>query len=113
MAIPKLEMARVTRRLDAYCDRMSMHSGGAGRFSWRVRGNHVCVSEQRPDYTGLPGETTVVELARFHYDPATEAWTLGRRDGKRRLHPYEGSEEMRSFDELADRLEAEPAPPGA
>jgi hypothetical protein len=110
MAIPELEMARVTKRLDAYCDRMSSHSGGAGRYSWRARGNHVCVSEQRPDWSGLPGETTVQELARFHYDPATDGWTLSRRDGRRRLHAYEGSEGIHSFEELADLLEAEPVP---
>ena len=110
MAIPKSEMARVIERLDAYCDRMALRPGGAGRYRWRVRGNHVTLSEQRPDWSGLPGEVTIHEFARFHYDPATEAWTLGWRDANRRVHPYEGSKGIRSFEELIDMLEA--APPG-
>ena len=106
MAIPELEMARVARRLDAYCERMPARLGDEARYGWRVRGNHVSVSEERPNWNGLPGEVTVHDIARFRYDPAADLWTLRWRDGKGRLQAYEGAEEIRSFEGLVDHLEA-------
>jgi hypothetical protein len=108
MAIPEVEMARVAKRLDAYCERMPARQGNEVRYGWRVRGNHVSVSEERPDWNGLPGEVTVHEVARLRYDPATDRWTLRWRDGKGRLHAYEAPEETRSFEGLVDDFEAGP-----
>lgn len=113
MAIPERELARVTKRLDAYCDRMPSRLGLEARYAWRVRGNHVSVSEERPDWNGLPGDVTVQEVARLRYDPATDQWTLRWRDGKGRLHAYEGSGEIRSFEGLVDELEAGPVRGGS
>lgn len=106
MAIPEMEMTRVAKRLDAYCERMPSRQGNEVRYGWRVRGNHVSVSEQRPNWKGLPGEVTVLEVARFRYEPAADRWTLRWRDGKGRLQPYEAPEETDSFEGLIDDFEA-------
>lgn len=113
MAIPELEMARVAKRLDAYCDRMPTRLGVEARYAWRVRGNHVSVSEERPNWKGLPGEFTVQEVARFRYDPTAEQWTLRWRDGKGRLQAYEASGDISSFEGLVDDFESGPVRGGS
>ncbi|MEX2466634.1 MAG: DUF3024 domain-containing protein [Gemmatimonadota bacterium] len=113
MSIPEQEMATVARRLDAYCDRMPSRVGVEARYAWRVRGNHVSVSEERPNWAGLPGEFTVHEVARFRYDPAADHWTLRWRDAKGRLQAHEAPGEIRSFEGLVDELEAGPGPGGS
>ena len=113
MAIPEVEMAIVARKLDAYCDRVPSRLGDEARCGWRVRGNHVSVCQERPDWGGLPGELTVHEVAKFRYDPATGHWTLRWRDGKGRFQLLDRAEEVRSFEQLVDELEAGPARAGS
>lgn len=108
MAIPELEMARVKKRLDAFCDRVPEHARDQVWYGWRVRGNQVTVSEQRPAWRGAPGEVTVIEFARFQYDPKTHHWMLKWSDRNGRFHPYEGFEKVRSFDRLVDEVESDP-----
>lgn len=108
MAIPELEMARVAKSLDVYCEKMPARLDDEARYAWRVRGNHVSVSEERPNWNGLPGEFTVHEIARFRYDPTAGQWTLRWRDAKGRLQVYEGAEATRSFEELVTVFEAGP-----
>lgn len=113
MAIPEEVMVKVTKRLDAYCDRMPSRLGVETRYAWRVRGNHVSVSEERPNWAGLPGESMVQEVARFRYDPAADHWTLRWRDAKGRLQPFEAPEDLCSFEGLVDGLEAGPVRGGS
>lgn len=113
MAIPEMEMAKVVKRLDAYCEKMPSRQGNEVRYGWRVRGNHVSVSEERPNWKGLPGEVTVNEVARFRYDPVADRWTLRWRDGKGRLQAYEAPEEIRSFERLVDAFETGPVRGGS
>ncbi len=108
MAIPDREMARVRRRLDAFCDRVLPHARDQVWYRWRVRGNQVTVAEVRPAWRGSPGEITTHELARFQYDPVTHDWGLKWRDRNGRFHLYEGFEKARSFDRLVDEVEADP-----
>src|SRR5687768_5277588 len=100
MAIPELEMVRVRRRLDIFCDRVPPHARDQVWYRWHVRGNQVTVAEQRPAWRGSPGEITNHELARFVYEPKGNTWMLKWRDRNGRFHPYEGFESVRSFDRL-------------
>ncbi len=108
MAIPELEMARVRKRLDSFCDRVPPHARDQVWYGWRVRGNQVTVSEQRPAWRGPPGEVTVHEFARFQYDPETHHWMLKWSDRNGRFHPYEEFEKVRSFDRIVDEVESDP-----
>jgi hypothetical protein len=108
LAIPELEMARVKKRLAAFCDRVPPHARDQVWYDWRVRGNQVTVSEQRPAWNGPPGEITIHEFARFLYDPESNCWMLKWRDRNGRFHPYEGFEKVRSFDRVVDEVDADP-----
>ena len=108
VAIPELEMARVRKRLQVFCDRVPPHARDQVWYDWRVRGNQVTLSEQRPRWQGAPGEVTSIEFARFQYDPATNSWMLKWSDRNARFHPYKGFESVRSFERLVDEVDADP-----
>lgn len=108
LAIPELELARVEKRLEAFCDRVPPHVRDQLWYDWRVRGNQVTLSERRPAWRGGSGEITIHEFARFRYDPASHSWMLKWADRNGRFHPYEGFEKVRSFDRLVAEVEADP-----
>jgi hypothetical protein len=110
MAIPDTEIARVRKRLEVFCDRVPPHARDQVWYDWRVRGNQVTVSEKRPAWWegAKPDEITNHEFARFPYHPATGRWTLKWCDRNGRFHPYEGFEDVSSFDRLVDEVEADP-----
>ena len=110
MAIPELEMARVRRRLQVFCDRVPPHARDQVWYEWRVRGNQVTLIETRPAWWAgaAPGEVTKHEFARFQYDPATAFWMLKWSDRNARFHPYQGFERVRSFERLVDEVDADP-----
>ena len=110
MAIPEIEMARVRRSLQVFCDRVPPHAREQVWYDWRVRGNQVTLAEKRPAWwSGAgPDEVTVSEFARFQYNPETQRWMLKGSDRNGRFHPYEGLEQERSFERLVEEVEADP-----
>lgn len=110
MTIPDIELARVRKRLQVFCDRVPPHARGKVWYDWRVRGNQVTVAEKRPAWWkgAAPEEITIHEFARFQYDPTTHSWMLKWRDRNGRFHPYEGFESIRSFERLVDEVDADP-----
>ena len=48
MPIPELELARVTRALDKFCDRIPMHVRADLTNLYRLEGNSVILIERRP-----------------------------------------------------------------
>jgi len=111
MSIPDTEMARVRKRLKAFCDRVPTHARGQVWYDWRVRGNQVTVAEKRPAWweDAAPGQVTSHEFVRFQYDPTTYRWMLKWSDRNGRFHPYEGFESERSFERLVAEVDADPA----
>jgi hypothetical protein len=108
MAIPQLELARVRKRLDAFCERVPPPVRDKVSHLWRVRGNQITLFERRPAWRGPPGVVTDRAFARFQFDPPTHVWMLKWRDRNGRFHPHEGFEAVRSFDALVDEVEADP-----
>lgn len=110
MAIPELEMARVRKRLQVFCDRVPPHARDKVWYDWRVRGNQVTLAEIRPAWwdDAKPGEVTTHEFARFQYDPTSGSWMLKWADRNGRFHPYEGMERVGSFGRVVDEVDADP-----
>jgi len=108
VAIPELELARVRKRLDRFCDRVPPHARNEISYHWKARGNQITLFERRPAWRGEPGEVTDLSFARFQFDPGAHVWTLKWSDRNGRFHPYDGFEGLRSFDALVDEVDADP-----
>ncbi len=81
MPIPELELARVKRALDKFCDRIPMHvRADLTNLYYRFKNNSVILIERRP-YFRDPTRHTEHEFAKFVYNyvSTTEAKSRGLR----------------------------------
>ena len=67
MPIPELELARLKRALDKFCDRIPMPVRAELTNLYRFEGNSVILIERRP-YSRDPARHTEHEFAKFVYN---------------------------------------------
>lgn len=107
MPIPELEMARVKRALDKFCDRIPIHVRPELTNCYRVIGNSVVLVERRPHYRER-GRYTEHEFAKFVYSPRVGSWSLRWRDRNSRWHAYEGFQNRPHFRDVLAEVECDP-----
>jgi len=107
MSIPELEMARVKRALDKFCDRIPLHVRPDLTNLYRVKGNSVVLIERRP-YFRDRSQHTEHEFAKFVYSPRVGGWSLRWRDRNRRWHAYDGFENVAQFRDVLAEVASDP-----
>ena len=107
MPIPELELARVKRALDPFCDRIPVHIRQQLTHVYRFTGNSVVLIERRPHYLE-PSRHTEQPLAKFVYNQRRGSWSLRWRDRNTRWHAYDGFQDRPHFSELLAEVAADP-----
>ena len=107
MPIPELEMARVKRLLDKFCDRIPLHIRPQLSNLYRVRGNSVVLIERRSYFLDRRRHTEH-QFAKFVYSPTMGAWSLRWRDRNGKWHPYDGFEKVPHFRNALAEVASDP-----
>jgi len=107
MPIPELEVARVTRLLDKFSERVPPKIRPELAYIYRFEGNSVVLIERRPHFRDRTRHTEH-EFAEFVYSPRVGGWSLRWRDRNGRWHRYEGFENVPQFREVLKEVEGDP-----
>ena len=107
MPIPELEVARVMRLLDKFCDRVPVAVRSELAYVYRFEGNTVLLSERRPHYKDRTRHTELA-FAKFVYSPRIGGWSLRWSDRNGWWHRYDGFENVPQFREVLREVEADP-----
>lgn len=68
------------------------------RLEVEVRANEVTIVERRPPWNpDAGGEWTSLAVAKLHWDPQTEEWSLRYADSGGRWHRYDGISSSREL----------------
>ena len=115
MPIPELDLRRVEKTLEEYCDKkVPRHVRDKLQLKFRKRGNQITLFEQRPMPEFMmksalnPGEPLVSDVAKFVYLPKERVWCLKWADRNNRWHEYEGFELEKRFEDLLAEVDADP-----
>ena len=107
MAIPELEVARVRRMLDKFCNRVPVAVRSKLAYVYRFEGNSVLLSERRPHYQNRTRHTELA-IAKFVYSPRIGGWSLRWSDRNGRWRQYDGFENVLQFRNVIREVEADP-----
>ena len=107
MPIPELELVRVRRALDRFCDRIPVHVRSELTNLYRLKGHAVTLIERRPHYLDR-SQHTEHEFAKFVYSPKQATWSLRWRDRNGRWHAYDGLQNRPHFGPLLDEVASDP-----
>ena len=107
MPIPELELARVRRALDRFCDRVPPAIRSKLTYLYTIERNAVVLVERRPHFRD-PARHTEHQFAKFVYNARTGSWSLRWRDRNSRWHRYEGFESVPHFREVLGEVEDDP-----
>jgi len=99
MPIPELEVARVTRLLEKFCDRAPEAIRSELVHVYRFQGNAVLLSERRPHFRDRSRQVEL-NVAKFVYSPRIGGWSLRWSDRHGRWHRYDGFENVPQFREV-------------
>lgn len=107
MAIPQLELTRVERALDKFCDRVPSAIRDELMYEYRFRGNVAVLLERRPHFQDR-SQHTERAFAKFAYSPTVGGWSLKWPDRNGRWHAYEGFQDVPHFRDVLREVEADP-----
>jgi hypothetical protein len=107
MAIPELELARATRSLREYCNKVPPEIRDKLTHDFRVVGSDIELFERRPHYSE-PGRSTELVVAKFRYSATRTSWTLLWSNRNERWRKYENFVDRRNFVELLQEVERDP-----
>ena len=107
MPIPELELARVKRALDKFCERIPTHVRQELTNLYRFRGNAVILIERRP-YFRDRSRNTEHEFAKFVYNQQIGSWSLRWRDRNGRWHAYDGFQDVPHFRDVLAEVASDP-----
>lgn len=107
MPIPELELARVKRELDKFCDRIPLHVRPELTNLYRFKGNAVVLIERRPSFLD-PTRHTEHEFAKFVYNQRAGRWSLRWRDRNARWHAYDGFQNVPHFRDVLAEVASDP-----
>src|SRR5262249_6711018 len=100
MALPALTRQLIETKLKKYCEkRVPEEARSEIRLSFKIRGNSVTLTEDRPLFYGsirMGG----VPIAKFRFDPTTSKWTLYCADRNGRWHEYMESDPEEKIEKL-------------
>lgn len=107
MPIPELELARVRRALDRFCDRVPPAMRSELAYVYTIERNSVVLVERRPHFQD-PARHTEHPFAKFVYNARMGSWSLRWRDRNARWHGYEGFESVPHFRDVLREVEDDP-----
>jgi hypothetical protein len=108
MGLSSLTKNLIETKLAKYCERrIPEHARSQVRIAFKLRGNTVTLSEERPLFAD-PSTWVSVTVAQFRFDPAGNKWTLYCADRNSRWHQYEGMEPHGDLDKLLREVDRDP-----
>jgi len=108
MPLPPDVRDRVQRRLDQYCQaRIPERVRHQLRLTYRIRGNHVTLVEERPSIFD-PEKWTQVVVAQFRFRLGDSNWLLYWADRNSRWHAYDDLEPSADLDDLLREVDRDP-----
>jgi hypothetical protein len=107
MAIPELELARVSRALRRHCDKVPLEIRDQLAKDFRLVRSDIELFERRPHCLERHRKVDHV-VAKFRYNAKRGSWTLFWCDRNLRWHAYETMEDRRDFMELLREVEKDP-----
>ncbi len=107
MPIPELEQAKVTRLLDAFCQKVPEAIRQQLEYVYRIERSTVLLLERRPHFRNAARHTEH-SIAKFVYSPKVGGWSLRWRDRNAKWHQYDGFENRPHFRDLLREVEDDP-----
>lgn len=107
MPIPELEVARVTRLLAKFCERVPVAARSELAYVYRFERNAVLLYECRPLFNDRSKQVELT-VAKFVYSPRIGGWSLRWSDRNEKWHRYEGFENVSHFRDVLREVEADP-----
>ena len=108
MPLPAGMRDKVERTLEQYCrGRFPEAVRHELRLTYRIRGNHVTLIEERPSILGS-GEWTQLVVAQMRFRPADSKWSLYWADRNSRWHEYYDLEPSAHIGHLLREIDRDP-----
>jgi|SRR3990172_1691344 len=108
MPLPPGVRDEVQRTLQQYCEgRIPERVRHQLRLTYRIRGNHVTLVEQRPSIFEAEKWTDVV-VAQFRFRPKDSKWLLYWADRNSRWHEYYDVEPSSDLDDILREVDRDP-----
>ena len=108
MSIPVLVKQLVEKKVTAFCkNRIPPHARHQIRMTFKLRGNHVTLFEERPLYQD-PSQWTKMPIAQFRYNPETGEWMLYWKDRDEKWNEYWDFEPSKDLDDLIREVDEDP-----
>jgi hypothetical protein len=108
MAIPKADLERISRILDAYCEAsVPPHVRDKVTMGFSVKGSAVTLFERRPTF-GSPSQWHEEPAARFRYNATTGFWSLYCMYRDLKWHSYGNRRPAKRFETLLAEVDADP-----
>ncbi len=107
--IPKIDLVRIQRWLDARNANLPERNRGLIRYELDVTDRTITVLECRPPWRPDYGpEWTRFPVARLRYTKTRGEWSLYRRDRNLKFHEYELLAPTPHVDDLITEIESDP-----
>ena len=108
MALSEIDRARVSRRLEAYCEaRVPLHVRNEVRMGFRITGHDVILFEERPAFRP-PHEWRESPVAKFTYVGTRKLWRLFCQHRDLRWHEYQRLPSAGEFGILLQEVDSDP-----
>ena len=108
MPLPNDIRQQAQQRLSKYCeDRIPEYARDQLRMSYRIRGNHVTLIEERVGFPD-PENWTQTVVAQFRFDPTDSTWVLYCADRNARWHKYWNIGPSEDLEELVREVDKDP-----
>ena len=108
MALGDIVKARISKRLQAYCEsRVPFHVRNQLRMSFRITGHDVILFEERPAFRP-PHEWRESPVAKFSYVATRKVWRLFCQHSDLRWHEYRRVPSAGDFDVLLKEVDNDP-----
>jgi len=108
MTIPQEIRQTVEGKLGSYIEhRIPEHVRDEVRLKYKVRGNSVTLSEERPVFW-KPDLWVGIKVAQFRFDPIGGKWTLYWADRNSKWHEYYDLAPSEDFQHLLEEVEEDP-----
>ena len=108
MALSEIERARISKRLEAYCEtKVPLHVRNQVRMGFRISGHDVIRFEERPEFRS-PHEWRERPVAKFTFVQGRRLWRLFCRHRDLKCHAYHRVATAGEFEILLREVDADP-----
>ena len=108
MALSEIETARISKRLEAYCEaKVPLRVRSQVRMGFRISGHDVILFEERPAFRP-PHEWREHPVAKFTFVRSRRVWRLFCQHRDLRWHGYHRVPTAGEFEVLLREVDADP-----